>query len=543
MRENATLGRISAVLPLKTPPRSCHVFRPGGRGIRGWEEAVLSYTRAVRAPLVSCLFVLMLAVATWPGQGPARAATPHPAATVTPVVSRGGTLVEGIQEDPDQLLPNFSGRYYALAVQQTLFAPLFYSDDKGVVRPGLASEVPTVANGGISADGRTYTFHLRRGLRWSDGIPLTARDVDFSWRLWTNSSVAPPPYTTLGLDRIGGSAVSADGLSITFLLVQPYAPFVADWTDTLQPLPQHIYGKIKPASLANSLAAMLPTVGSGPFRLQEYHRGDRLVVAKNPYYYQAPAGLPYLSSIVFRVIPQPSQVVQALRTHAIDAAWLLPITDLSALQHVAQVSVLPLPAANWEAALINVRRAMFRDVRVRQALEYGLNRAAETRSAWHGLATLLASDQPPVSSAYAPQVAPYPYDPVKAGKLLDAAGWRIGPDGLRHKGSQTLGFVYSTTLNNPWRQQDEAQALADYERLGIQLVIKNYPPDELLSHLQQGQFDVVEFVFDNLLDPDDISSFGTHFVYPYGTNYGGYSNAAVRSTRRRGDDHRRPRAA
>src|ERR1035437_5704652 len=127
----------------------------------------------------------------------------------------GGTLVEAIQESPDQLLPNFSGRLYALAVQQALFAPLLYSDASGTIRPGLAREVPTVANGGISADGRAYTFHLRRGLRWSDGAPLTARDVDFSWRLWASAKLSPPATSVLGIDRIGGVAISADGLSIT----------------------------------------------------------------------------------------------------------------------------------------------------------------------------------------------------------------------------------------------------------------------------------------------------------------------------------------
>jgi peptide/nickel transport system substrate-binding protein len=137
---------------------------------------------------------------------------------------------------------------------------------------------------------------------------------------------------------------------------------------------------------------------------------------------------------------------------------------------------------------------------------------------------LIGSDQPPTSSVYAPNVQPYPFDPGKAGRLLDAAGWRVGPDGLRMKAGKVLSFTYSTTLNNPWRQQDEAQALADYERIGIQLIIRNYPPDQFLANLQKGQFDLAEYVFNNALDPDDTSSFGTHFAYPFGTNYGKYSN-------------------
>ena len=110
---------------------------------------------------------------------------------------RGGTLVDGLLEQPDHLLPNFSRRFSALLVQQVLFAPLFYSDDHGVIQPGLCDRVPTRQNGGISADGRSYTFRLRPNLRWSDGRPLTARDIDFSWRLWTNPQLAASAASTL----------------------------------------------------------------------------------------------------------------------------------------------------------------------------------------------------------------------------------------------------------------------------------------------------------------------------------------------------------
>jgi peptide/nickel transport system substrate-binding protein len=186
---------------------------------------------------------------------------------------------------------------------------------------------------------------------------------------------------------------------------------------------------------------------------------------------------------------------------------------------------LPLHDPNWEAAVVNLRRPLFADVRVRQALEYGLNRGEMVRLGWHGMAALIGSDQPPVSSVYAADVAPYPYDPGRAGRLLDAAGWRLGTDGLRHKGNQTLSISYSTTFNNPWRHLDEAEALADYERIGVQLVIRNYPASVFASSiLPNGNFDLAEIVVNTGLDPDDTASFGSHFTPPEGNNYGAYSN-------------------
>jgi len=479
-----------------------------------------------RKLILGRVFALCLALVALVG-GPIERgnAAGHGAASTPPI--RGGVLVEGLLVDPDQLLPNFSSQIYAQIVQQTLFAPLFYSDNKGVIQPGLASVVPTQQNGGISADGRVYTFHLRKGLRWSDGTPLTARDIDFSWRLWTDPKLDLAPYSTLGIDRVQATTISSDGLSISFTLVQPYAPFLSDWTDALQPLPEHTLSLIKPAGLANSGFALVPNVNSGPFTLQEVRQGDRIIVVRNPLYYQKNLGYPYLDSIVFRTIPNQNAMLSALRAHVVDVAWLLPITSLSAVGHMPRVHAIPVPSANWEAALINMRRPVLQDVRVRQALSYGLNRQAEVGSGWHGLAALIGSDQTPTSSITASDPGPYPYNPARAAQLLDAAGWKLSPDGFRRKRGQILSITYSTTFNNPWRQLDEAQALSDYEALGIQLVIRNYPPAYFAQTvLPTGNFDLAEYVFTNALDPDDTAVFGSHFTYPAGSNYGAYDSPA-----------------
>src|SRR5690348_506638 len=102
---------------------------------------------------------------------------------------RGGTVIDGLYEEPTSLLPNTGFIAFSIMLQETLFSPLFYSDASGALHPGLAAQIPTAANGGISKDGLTYVFHLRPSLKWSDGQPLDARDVDYSWRLWTNKDL------------------------------------------------------------------------------------------------------------------------------------------------------------------------------------------------------------------------------------------------------------------------------------------------------------------------------------------------------------------
>src|SRR3954447_1256404 len=132
---------------------------------------LMKTTRILAAAALTSLFIL--------GGIPQRTVG-HAAQVASPV--RGGTVVDGLFEEPDRLIPNTSSETFSVMVQQTIFTPLFYTDDKGVLQTGLASQIPTAANGGISRDGLTYTFHLRPGLKWSDGQPLDARDVDYSWR-------------------------------------------------------------------------------------------------------------------------------------------------------------------------------------------------------------------------------------------------------------------------------------------------------------------------------------------------------------------------
>ena len=477
---------------------------------------ILSFAPA-RA-LVLCLALLLGMLV------PASRVAPASPARAAGVPSRGGTLVEGLQQAPDQLLPNFSRQYYALLVQQTLFAPLFYSDQHGTIHAGLARAVPSLANGGISRDGLTYTIHLRPGLHWSDGAALTARDVDFSWRLWVDPKTVGVA-STLGFDHISSSTINPDGLTIVFHLAQPYAPFIADWTDAPGPLPAHVLRGVAPGKILSGAFATLPNVNSGPFRLSGMQAGQWIVVSRNPAYYGASSGYPYLNHIDFRVFGGQFQLLVALQKHQVDTAWLLPIADLAMLQRMSGVRTLALHDDNWEAAIINLRNPALRDVRVRRALQIGLDRGAEVSFAWQGMAAPTGSDQVPNGSVTNQAVTPYPYDPGRAGRLLDAAGWRLGADGLRHKGTATLTLTYSTTFANPWRQVDELQALHSYEALGIQLLIHNYPAATFFDQiLPKGEFDLAETIFSNQLDPDNTAIFGTRYTYPRGTNYGSFSD-------------------
>ncbi len=470
--------------------------------------------RALAVTLVACVLALV---------GPAPRTASHAIAVDSP--RRGGTVVDGFFEEPSRLIPNTDFIAFSIMVQEAIFAPLFYSDDRGALHPGLAAAIPTVGNGGISRDGRAYTFRLRPGLQWSDGAPLDARDVDYSWRTWTTKGLIV--NSTAGFDHIKSADVSPDHLSITFHLTSPYAPFLAVWVDQVMPLPQHVLGKLTAMALNTSRFTLQPTVASGPFMVAARKTGDSITVVRNPRYYRAAEGLPYLDKIVFKIIPDQVALANALAAHEVDCAWFLDISQLDRYRRIAGYTTIASTAPNFEQGLLNLKNPILQDVRVRQALEYGLNRDAMIKDVWKGTALPLGSDIAPTSFAYAPRVKPYPYDPAKAGRLLDAAGWKLGTDGRRRKNGKTLILRYSTTARNPWRAQDELIALQNYQDLGIDLRIVNYPSDTFFGSIfPKGDFDIGEWENGLVYDPSiTISSyFKGNQIPPGGSNYGRYSS-------------------
>ena len=192
--------------------------------------------------------------------------TPSTGGGVTPV--KGGTWVDDLLGGPDSLLPNFSSETSADMLDNALWAPLIYGMPQGQLMPGLATEVPTVQNGGVTTDLMTVTFHLRSGLVWSDGQPLDARDVDYSWKLWNNPRA--DAYNTLFVHDIASADVSSDYLAITFHLKAPLVSFVSQWADgPAAPLPMHSFAQMDPAAVEKSPENLDPKVTSGPFMLRE----------------------------------------------------------------------------------------------------------------------------------------------------------------------------------------------------------------------------------------------------------------------------------
>ncbi len=273
-----------------------------------------------------------------------------------------GHLRIGALRTLDNLNPLLSGQAATTDLAQFLFSGLIRFDAKGDPVPDAAVAVPTRANGGISADGRTITYRLRPDVRFSDGHPLTADDVVFTWQQDMNSRNNVPfhfPY-----DR-AQSVVAKDARTVVVRLREPFAPFVANFFRCGGQgviLPKHLLaGK---ADLNQDPFNIKP-VGSGPFMVQRYDINSTLEMVPNPYWF---GGKPGLRRVTYRIMPSENTLLVALKTHEIDFYFGAPEQQYRELKTLPGTTVDATPSSQFEMLVFNAGREPLSDVRVRRAV-------------------------------------------------------------------------------------------------------------------------------------------------------------------------------
>lgn len=466
--------------------------------------------------------VLLLATLILSGCGP----TPKTTTSTGP--RSGGTAIDGLYEEPDSLLPQGSVETYADLVDAAIWAPLFYGDNTGVIHAGLATDVPSTTNGGISADGKTYTIHLRSGLKWSDGTPLTADDAAFAVNLFKNPAFG---------DKSGfqgsevASAVATDPTTLTITLTKLDVTFLAvSMTDPLgfAPLPKAVYGSLDPASILKSDNNFWPKVTSGPFKISDRVQADHINTVKNPNYYQA--GKPYLDGVNFKIIPDQNTILTALQSGSITNSWFVDVTKMSSYKAISGYNVaLDKTSAAFEAIFFNLKNPILSDLNVRKALTMSADPSQVISKVLAGTAVATCDDSTGTFAHEASLVPCYKYDPTAAGALLDQSGWTMGSDGYRHKAGKTLELRYSTTANNTKRSNTQQIFQAEWKAIGIKIDIIDYPAATYFGTvLPTGNFDLGEFEDSLGYDPDDSVLWACNQTADKGgQNYSNYCNPTV----------------
>jgi peptide/nickel transport system substrate-binding protein len=425
-----------------------------------------------------------------------------------------GVLRVGTTDEPDNLNPLFAHTDATDQIDALLFAPVFRYDDRGEFVPELATVVPTYANGGIARDSKTITLHFRRGVTWSDGAPLTARDLRFTWRAVLDKR--NDTKATFGWDDIAAIDLPDDYTAVV-RLKRPDADvlgiFGGGGGSAYPPLPEHLLGKLPSLNAAAFNGA---PISSGPWRLAAWHRGSSLEFVPNPRYWRGP---PKLRALSYRIVPNPDTLLAQLRTHELDLIPNVGEGQIDRLASIDGIRVAKRLVANWRRLAIDCARPGLSDVRVRRALAEAIDWDRLNATVYHGLNVRARSDIPPDSWA-APDVPFYPYDVADARRLLDSAGFAPGPDGIRRRGSLALRFTISAT-NRPGNEQAEVFMQQALRAVGIELTIKNYPANVLFAQdgpLYTGRYDLEWSIDTNGPDPDNQGNWSGDFVPPHGAN-------------------------
>jgi peptide/nickel transport system substrate-binding protein len=421
--------------------------------------------------------------------------------------------------EPDNLNPLLGAEAIDTDVSAFWAAYLFRWNDRDELVPELAERAPTLANGDVARDGLAVTYHLRRGARWQDGAPFGADDVVFTWRAIENPQnlvVSRALYDAIArIDKV-------DDATIVVHLKRRYAPFVAQFFSMAAPticiLPKHLLARYP--NLNRVTYNDLP-IGTGPFRVASYERGTAVHLVANDGYWRGP---PKLRRIDVRIVPSDNTILALLRTHEIDFYYRASPVQAPSLRDIPGTRVVISPFTRFADIGFNGAAPALRDVRVRRALAYASDRGALVDKVTHGVAELGNSNQPAFSWAYDPHVCAYPYDPKRAAALLDEAGWRAGPDGIRAKDGVPLRLTMVGTTGSATVVEAQTLLQQEWRAVGVDATIKNFSSAQLYATLgaggieQAGKFDVALETWANGTDPDDSILFGCALAPPAGWN-------------------------
>lgn len=433
--------------------------------------------------------------------------------------TKPGVLRIGSLSDPDSLNPLLSAFQVSTDLSMFWAGYLFNYSDANALVPELATQVPTLRNGGIGKDGLTITYHLRHGVQWQDGAPFDASDVVFTWYAVMNPN--NNVQTRTGYDDITTIA-TPDRYTLVIRLKKPFAPFVDTFFtmgSTAYPvLPKHLLAQYPDI---NRAAYNSKPVGTGPFVVQEWHRGQTLRMIANPHYWR---GAPKLRAVEYHVIPDENTLTTSMRTHELDFWYNASSTNYPAASKIEGTRAVLTPFTQYSQIGFNTTRPVLSDPRVRRALAFATDRKHLIDTVTYGVNILGEGDQPAFAWAHDPQLESIPFDPARARALLDADGWRPGPDGVRVKNGRRLHLVFATATGSAVGNRMTVLLQAAWRDIGVESEVKQYASALMFATyqtggiLQGGKFDVEFSSWLNGIDPDDATIIRCDQIPPHGQN-------------------------
>lgn len=395
----------------------------------------------------------------------------------------------------------------------------------------------------VSEDGKTYTFKLNENIKWHDGTPFTAEDIEFTF-----TTMAHPEYDAGSTSRVmpivgaeayrNGEADKIEGINvidehtISFTTGEPYAPFLASLYIGI--VPKHILKDVSPAEWAKHESNRAP-IGTGPFKFVKWESGQYIELEGNKDYFK---GAPKLDGIIYR-FGDANTMLSAFMSNEIDIAPI-PIAEVESVKSLdfAQINLQNTLSVYYVG--FNLRNDYFKEEKIRQALAYAVNKELIVQSIFGEYGAVEHDVFPSVHWSHSPNVTEFNYDPEKAATLLEEAGFVKNSQGYYERDGEVLSFTMQVPTGKKEREQTAVLLKQDWDAIGVECELQQLDFPTLVTKLlpktkdgkqrpvEKDDFDCYILGFGVEADPDEYRPyFHTDFMPPNGYNFCGYSTPEI----------------
>ncbi len=449
---------------------------------------------------------------------PERIEASNPSALPDAAKNRTDTLIVGTQNPKGEFLSIYSSTIYDVWVSSLIFDSLISNNEKGEPIPNLAESYE------ISKDGKTYTFKLKKGIKFTNGQELTAKDVAFTY-----TSICDPGYDGPRMDAVRnlvgyeeynkGDAKSVEGIKViddyTISFTNKKIDAAGIWNFSYGIMPESVY-KFEKGNFQAVKDKLLEPVGSGAYKFVHFKPGQEVKFEKNPDYWKGEPKIPY---IVMKVT-NAQTILQELMAGTVDIDRISAKPEnIDPLKQAGFLNLDLYMQNGYGYIGLNYGSNKLKDTKVRQALLYGLNREGFVESYFEGYGTLYNSPILPTSWAYNPDVPKYEYNPEKANKLLDEAGWKdTNGNGIRDKDGVELELQWLTYTGSKYVDTLIPIVEECWKKIGVKVTPELMEFGTMMDKVDSRNYDIFNAVWNLSIDPDPSDIFGIDQDVPGGFN-------------------------
>ena len=356
----------------------------------------------------------------------------------------------------------------------------------------------------VSDDGLVWTFKLKKNVKWHDGVAFTAADVKWTFDTYTDPQVAY--FRKAALKDLEKTEI-VDDFTVKMVTKKPNASFPVLLGYLVNILPKHILEKLSPKDLSNPTEFLRHPIGTGPFKFAEFVPDSHLKAVSNEDYFD---GAPLLDAVIFKIMRDVDAQIAQAQTGQLDLTVIEP-HQMPAVEKNPALRIDLAKQVNYQYIGVRNTNPLFKDTRVRQALNYAIDKEAILKNVYKGMGTIANGPISPILDwVYDSDVKQYPHDPEKAKVLMKEAGWTPGKDGILEKEGAPFKFTLLVDKGNPVREQLAVVAQDYWKRIGMDVAIQTGEFGKILSTIRAPNptYDAYVMWYIHPPDPDLYEYYG-----------------------------------